>query len=360
VTSHHIIPHSTLVATLGQLTAPQKDGVLRRFLPSFDGLTLETLVNAAITDNAGEPLRITYRGATKTQYHINNDNPAGFQAVARKQFSALSLAEQQDIAFDGVSFAAFQTRYGQLRDGTGAAPSEKEVGMLEAFFEWQSGNQFYAAARYEPGTSNDFDSDAKYVLGDESYVGNLARISKTLKESQARTDPLTDQQKLDLIDTFTSLADLGTAGKAIPGLDDSQWFNLDTNEKEALLESLEGYNRVAASGAMGARDNTKKVHKDIVRQGYKKRSKAKGHKENWHAVFIYLKNDGKVPQPAPVTHPLCKEWQIVATSGKYLGIQGTDVKVLVKHGVGVKMDDIWDALDSLFDLRLKQVFSFLT
>jgi len=363
VTSHHIIPHSTLVATLGQLTAQQRTTVLRQFLPPFDGLTIETLINAAITDAHANPFQIHYLGAVKTQYDIAHDNPAGFQALARKPFSQFTGAEQLATTFDNVTFANFQIAYNNQRNGTGGTPSEKEEVMLEAFFEWQSGNQFYGSTRYEPGTSNDFDSDAQYVLGSESYVSDLSTISTSLKQTQSIAAPLTLLQQQQLMATFTTLAGKGTAGKAIPAVDDSQWFNLDTNVKQELLEIVEGYSRVTASGIGGHRRDNYKVHKDIIRRAYNRPSGTKGSKSAWHAVYEYLRNDGIVAVPAAVAHPTYPALQIVASSGKYLGIQGTTTKVLVNHGRGMKMDDIWSALGDLADVFkawLKDAFDFLT
>jgi len=364
VTSHHIIPHSTLVATLGQLTAPQRTTVLRQFLPPFDGLTIETLNNAAITDAHANPFEIRYLGVVKIQHHITTDSPAGFQALARKPFSQFTGAEQLATTFDNVTFVNFQTAYNAQRNGTGGAPSEKEEVMLEAFFEWQSGNQFYGSGRYEPGTSNDFDSDAKYVLGSESYVSELSTISTNLKQTQSIAAPLTLNQQQQLMATFATLAAKGTAGKAIPAVDDSQWFNLDTDEKQELLEIVEAYSRVTASGVGGPRRNNYKVHKDIIRRAYNRQSGTKGSKTAWHAVFEYLKNDGiGVGVPAAVNHPTYPALRVVASGGKYLGIQGTTTKVLVNHGRGMKMDDIWSALGDLADVfkaRLKDAFNFLT
>jgi hypothetical protein len=357
-TSHHIIPHSTLVATRAILTPADQLAVLRMFLPPFDSLTINTLVNAAIEDRAQNPLVIRDGAGIITQHRIRNNDD--LKALAATPFSQLSSTDKAGFTFDGASFTAFQAAYNaQKNGGVGApAPSEKEECMMEAFFEWQSGNQFYGPNRYEPGTSDDFDADAVYVYG-QQRINTLSSISGTLKQNQVA--PVTAGTQAAILSAFTTLAASGTVGASVPAPDMSQWVQLNSDLRQHLLTLIEGYDRVTASGAIGPRNNAKYVHKGIIESGLKKfkpRSKEKGagSKQAWHTVFTYIKDGGLFgAAPAALPHPAYNHWQVAVQNKKYLQIQTYEAKVLVT-ALGIKMDDIWNALDDLFVLGVKEAF----
>jgi hypothetical protein len=184
-----------------------------------------------------------------------------------------------------------------------------------------------------------------------------------LKQQQAAGGAADPNQ---IFAAFTTLAATGTAGRSIPALDDAQWVYLNSNLKQTLLTIIEGYDRVAASGAVGARDNTKKVHKGIIRNGLKicKKSKRMGaaRSADWHELFNYVKKEsGKkktilTTVPGPLPHPIYNPWMVVVEEKTKLKFQDHEATVVLTPA-GLKMDDIWTALDDLFALRVKNIFS---
>ncbi|MGH8961917.1 MAG: DUF4157 domain-containing protein [Jatrophihabitantaceae bacterium] len=347
ITSHHVIPHSLLVAARGLLPAADQTDAQGRLLPAWASLTAENLIKASIEDMQNNPLQLAYNGQNRTVSNIERDQPAGWQQVARTKFADLSVAEQGMLTFDGAPFATFQARYGALRAAANTVAgglSEKEQNLLDTFYEWQSGNQFYGAARYEPGTSNDFDADAQHVLG-EDYTAQLKAINTKLLGFQATAagngGALLPADQLRLKAVLLELAALGSPGRVIPDDNNADWSSLNSDEKQHALTVIERYDRVAASGAAGPRDNTKKVHKGIIRRGMSK-VKVPTKAAQVHDIFTALKSS----QKTSVAHPLMAEWQVSVEKAK-LSLLGRSATTVI-NVTGLSMATVAGALDDLF------------
>jgi hypothetical protein len=350
--SHHIIPHSTLVKNLNNLGAIEKQNVLRRFLPNFDDLTIATLTSAGIVDAANQALVISYNGATVTLYLLKHN--ADLADLAVKRFGDLTNNEKATLQFDGATFQQFQQSYAVEKNGGAVGVGVIHLGakgqvMKEAFFEWQSGNQFYGPDRYEPGTSNEFDGDARFVYGEE-HVKRLKAISARLKATENAFN------QADVVAAFNALADAETVNREIPR-PHLQWVALNSNLRQELLTAMEKYDRVVASGAVGARKDYKKIPKALVLELIERTSSAKLDigKKAWHVLYNYvvhgLGSNGKsIPE---VDHPAFPNWTVKPfekTKLKFINYEGKVVES------GESQSAIYAALDQLFKARAKEVF----
>jgi hypothetical protein len=180
-TGHHIIPHSVLKKNMEHIPLDEQPAVMCKFLPALNNLTLAHLISAAIEANE-VPFVIKYSNVIINKNKLSRDEPAGIQAAAATPLASLGDADKNKLTFDDADFNTFTTRYATIQANTAGNLTDKEKGMLSAFYEWQAGNQFAGPSqRYEPATSDEFDSDAHFALRDKAYIGELNELYKVLK-----------------------------------------------------------------------------------------------------------------------------------------------------------------------------------
>jgi hypothetical protein len=307
---------------------------------------------------------IKYNNVIINKHKLTNNQPAGIQAVAATPLASLNGVERGLLTFDDATFDTFTARYTAIKDNTAADLTAKEKGMLSAFYEWQAGNQFAGPSqRYEPGTSDEFDSDAQFALNDEAYTAELNKIYKVLKPNADAQTLTPEALKLQL----TKLANL-TRGKNVPDVDDTRWVELNSDARQGLLTAIEGYDRVVASGAIGARNNNKKVHKDLItsvitsvdsgKLETKIRDNMAAYNERgWRWVLDDL-NNNRIP-PA-IAHPFYPDWSVVVAEPNKLklrelpGIAAVPVEINHKK---YQEPELVSALCTLFIAGLRKTFS---
>jgi hypothetical protein len=358
-TGHHIIPHSVLIKNMERIPLGEQPAVMCKFLPALDNLTLANLISAAIEVNE-VPFVIKYNNVIINKHKLTNNQPAGIQAVAATPLASLNGVERGRLTFDDATFDTFTARYTAIKGNTAADLTAKEKGMLSAFYEWQAGNQFAGPSqRYEPGTSDEFDSDAQFALNDEAYTAELNKIYKVLKPNADAQTLTPEALKLQL----ARLADL-TRGKNAPDVDDTRWVELNSDARQGLLTAIEGYDRVVASGAIGARNNNKKVHKDLITSVDSGKLKTKirdnmaaYNERGWRWALDDL-NNNRIP-PA-IAHPLYPDWSVVVAEPNKLklrelpGIAAVPVEINHKK---YQEPELVSALCTLFIAGLRKTFS---
>ena len=330
-----------------------------KFLPALNNLTLAHLISAAIEANE-VPFVIRYSNVIVNKNKLSRDEPAGIQVAAATPLASLGDADKNKLTFDDADFNTFTTRYATIQANTAGNLTDKEKGMLSAFYEWQAGNQFAGPSqRYEPGTSDEFDSDAHFALRDKAYLGELNELYKVLKPNADAQTLSPEELKLQL----AKLANL-TRGKDVPDVDDSRWVELNSDARHELLKIIEGYDRVAASGATGARNNNKKVHKELITSPDLGKLKAKIRQDiaaynerGWRWLLDDL-NESRIP--AAIAHPLYPDWNVVVVEPNKLKIRELSaigpVSVEINNGK-YREPELVNALCSLFVAGARKVFS---
>lgn len=258
ITSHHIIPHELLTKVIKHVPDPRK--TMSEFLPAFDNLTLEQIY-------LQQSVAIKLVNTT-TPIKKRDELPS---AYAQQKFGALGASEKNSLIFivngTELNFDTFKQQYQDLAGGVNSVPGMDD--MLDAFYEWQSGNQFYGPDRIEPGASNDFDADAKLIYGDQQ-TDDLQDIFKNLKG--AGTNGATIATELNKLSTKTT-------GKDIPAYDPTLWYKVDTDQKVASLQYLFP-TRTIAKG--------KSIHKELIDQKLRSFQKTI-RKEVVHPLLSHLK-----------------------------------------------------------------------